>query len=191
MARKRLSMRKTREIPRQKWALGRSHREVRDAARSTSGSTGRRCAPSRDALCLRGVEAGEGEPRLSRGAEAPLLLGASRARAQGGGAALHGVDGGGVQEGTTGGVACALRREGSAHDRARAHAQGASGAPEVDAHEAHSLGVDRGPADRGAGRTHPLVAPPPEQGHRTCLGILRRRRSTVRAGSRSPLIVPS
>ena len=35
MATKRLSMRKTREILRQKWALGRSHREV---ARSLSVS---------------------------------------------------------------------------------------------------------------------------------------------------------
>ena len=37
MATKRLSMRKTREILRQKWALGRSHREV---ARSLSVSVG-------------------------------------------------------------------------------------------------------------------------------------------------------
>ncbi len=37
MARKRLSMRKTREILRLKWALGRSHREVRDALRVSLG----------------------------------------------------------------------------------------------------------------------------------------------------------
>ena len=41
MARKRLSMRKTREILRHKLALGRSHREVRDALQVSLGSVTR------------------------------------------------------------------------------------------------------------------------------------------------------
>ena len=44
MATKRLSMRKTREILRQKWALGRSHREVARSLSVGGGTVG--CASS-------------------------------------------------------------------------------------------------------------------------------------------------
>ena len=40
MATERLSMRQTREILRQKWSLGRTHREVAQSLRSSSGTVG-------------------------------------------------------------------------------------------------------------------------------------------------------
>lgn len=40
MATERLSMRHTREIPRQKWALGRTHREVAQSLGISSGAVG-------------------------------------------------------------------------------------------------------------------------------------------------------
>jgi DNA-directed RNA polymerase specialized sigma24 family protein len=49
MATERLSMRQTREILRQKWCLGRSHREIAESLRISSGAVGKTALRARAA----------------------------------------------------------------------------------------------------------------------------------------------
>ena len=125
------------------------------------------------ALRVRRVAQGARQHRLPRRGRPPLLLGAARARARAGRGAVHRDDRRALPQGRARRLSPAQLPARGAHDHRRAHAEGAPRARGVDAVAHRRLGGDDRAEHDGARRGDPRRAPHPEQGYRSCLGILR------------------
>ena len=110
------------------------------------------------------MEDGAREPRLPRGVRSSLLLRALHPGPRERGAALHRDDDRGLLAGPARGVPRPKRRARPSHDDPRAHAEGASEAPGLDAVAAGPLGNEHRARDGGAGGGDPRRPAAPRAG---------------------------
>ena len=110
-------------------------------------------------LCLRRLAPGPRQHRLPRRGRPPLLLGAVRADPRGARRAARGADRRDLSARHARVAACPELPARAPHDRAGAHAEGASGAPGMDALAPVPLGRDHRARHRGADPAHPREPP--------------------------------